>query len=281
MKQKILIAIVFIVISFSGRGETSPSPPNEHNWNNTGSLQCYTANDTITFNNLSDGTIVTDQYQINGVIFSGYKGSTPPVVYDYSPKYSYGKILHSDDWFNPLRINFVDPINVSEYHPAKRIEFDNVVDSIISQNLEVDYISIDVYDSMNVLIYHYLSSSPEHVVLNFDNPRAAYITIDDSANTSFALDNILVDFGTSTIVNEILTDNLNIFPNPFNEHLNFLYESNDLLTITIYDFLFRLVHKKVFSNSLTIDTEHLPIGMYFYELRNYAGLICSGKVIKN
>jgi len=280
MKKKILIAVVFIVISYLGRGQTSPSPLNEHGWNNTGNLKCYAANDTITFNDLTDGTIITNQYRISGVIFSGYNGSSAPVIYDYSPKYSYGKILRSDDWFNPLRIDFVDPINVSEYHPAKRIEFDNVVDSIISQNLEVDYMSIDVYDSTNVLIYHYISSSPEHVVLNFDNPSAAYITIDDSANTSFALDNILVDFGASTYVNEFSSNDIRIFPNPFNEHLNILYESNDLLTFTIYDFLFRLVQKKTFSNSLIIETGHLPTGMYFYELSNFAGLICSGKLIK-
>jgi gliding motility-associated-like protein len=126
----------------------------------------------------------------NGVVFSGYSGSTAPKIYNYGAPTYYGNVLISDNWYNPLRINFTDTSNASIYHLAKKIEFDNIVDYAG----EVDFMSIDVYDSVNILIYHYLSASPEHVVLNFTTPMAAYITIDDSAGTAFVVDNILIDY---------------------------------------------------------------------------------------
>ncbi len=148
--------------------------------------------DTINFTPYPDGTVIITQYLNQGVLFSGYNGSTAPIVHDYDPPPpNYGRTLRSDNWFNPFQISFVDTTNMLLYRLAKRIEFDNVVEF----NGETDYMSIDVYDSSDVLIHHYLSISPERVVFDFGTPSVAYITIDDSASTSFVVDNILVDFG--------------------------------------------------------------------------------------
>ncbi len=304
MKIKIIFNFILIASSFLTNGQSSPPLITNFRNNNVGlnkisslndafTFSLYNTdvhkrksglrlNDTITFNPYNTGTIITTQYLNKGVIFSGFNGSTAPVVYEYSPSLPYGRTLISDNWYNPLRMNFVDTSNSAQYHLAKKIEFDNVVDSTILHNGEVDFMSIDVYDSMNVLIYHYLSSSPEHVVLNFTTPLAAYITIDDSANTAFVLDNILVDFGKATSLNayETFLEKIKIFPNPISNHLIIEIASNKMTTVVLYDIYGKQIFQQVFTNRTSINTEGLADGIYFYQLRDSKGIITTGKVIK-
>ena len=68
----------------------------------------------IDFTADSTGTVNTNQYLNHGVIFSGYAGSNNPIVHEYLAPIPFGKVLHSDDWYNALRINFVDTSNSSK-----------------------------------------------------------------------------------------------------------------------------------------------------------------------
>jgi hypothetical protein len=267
MKTKLRLTILLAMFCLSIKAQTSP-PSVTTIYGLSESKAIASLSDTLTFTPFITGTIITTQYLNKGVVFSGFSGSTDPLVADYIS--SYGRILHSDNWFNPLRMNFVDTLNANQYHLAKRIEFDNVVDSVISSG-EVDYMSIDVYDSMNVLIYHYLSISPEHVVLNFASPVVAYITIDDSSNTAYALDNILVDFGIPTSVHEIFLNDFRIFPNPTNSTLTI---KTDVAWQDATATLTNLEGRVVFSQALTnnqqqsLDIGHLPNGMYFVTVQS-------------
>ena len=281
MKAITIFTFTIITGCLTSNAQTSPLVATSFN-DISESTKIFSFSDTITFTPFSNGTIITNQYLNKGLVFAGYNGSTDPVIEDYSLiGLPYGKVLRSDNWYNALRINFVDTLNGSQYILAKKIEFDNVLDSALVHNKEVDYMSIDVYDSMDILIYHYLSSSHEHVVLNFGTPSAAYIVIDDSAGTAFVIDNILIDNFNSTSIDEpSLFSNL-FFPNPFTDELNFKFTINGIYQVALYDITSRKLAEQQFTNSITLSTEQLVKGIYLYQVRNKNGVIKQGKVVKN
>jgi len=72
-----------------------------------------------------------------------------------------------------------------------------------------------------------------------------------------------------------------IFPNPFSSQLTFGLSSNEKTAIILYDIYSRQVLQQTFTNSITINTEQLADGIYFYELRISKETIAIGKVIKH
>jgi hypothetical protein len=271
LMKTITILTAFISIAALSNAQTPALVAGVSSYN---SDKISSLGDTITFLPYASGTIMNTQYANEGVTFSGFNGSGDPDIYDYGTA-SYGRVLKSDSWYNPLRINFVDTAN-TQYHLAQKIEFDNPV-----AITETDYISVDAYDSMDVLLYHYLSTSPEHVVLNFPSPSVAYITLDDSANTAYIVDNILVDFGTATSVNELSTVNAMIYPNPFTDKLEFTIENAEPMEVTLFDITARKLLQQSFTKALTLNTTSLSKGIYFYEVRNKNGVMKKGKAVKN
>jgi len=222
MKQFTIFTFAFSILLFSVTSNAQTASPAKVTYIRTSSeiQNPKSLTDTITFNGLVSGTTITNQYQNKGVVFTGYAGSGNPVTYDYTG--SYGSVLISDNWYNPLRANFVDTASGIFYHLAQYIAFDNPI------NTEVDYINVDVYDSANVLIYHYLSTSPEHVVINLASPSAAYMVLDDASGTAYVVDNIVVDFGpTSQVgINEAQKNSFTVFPNPSNGTITIANETN-------------------------------------------------------
>jgi hypothetical protein len=208
---------------------------------------------------------MTNQYQDEGVVFSGFNGSTAPLVFDFYPD-PMGRVLRSDNWYNALRVNFIDTLNAFHYQLAKKIEFDNPCSS------EVDYIRVDIYDSLNNHIMHYLSASPEHVVLNFTIPTAAYMVVDDSAETSYVVDNILVDFGNTSNINKISNNNITLSPNPNIGCMHvFITEKSKLEILntegkTIYTFY--TVDKETI-----INTDNIPGGIYILKATSSKGIV--------
>lgn len=87
----------------------------------------------------------------------------------------------------------------------------------------------------------------------------------------------LEDFENKTVIN--------VFPNPFNEKINFeLFPKNNLadLQITIHDNLGKIVHRQIMTeNSLGIDLKVIP-ALYFYQIiaLDSRELIGTGKVLK-
>lgn len=265
MKRTTIFLIIFatIIIAKTGRSQTTPPSEIYKSYISESVKHLYVC-DTINFTPYATGMIINNQYQSEGVIFSGYNGSGDPEVYDYTGEL--GKILHSDDWYNPIRLNFVDTINGSSYFLAKKIEFDNPI------NTETDYISINVYDSLDNLIRHYLSESPEHIVLNFDMPVAAYMVLDDSSHTAYIVDNFLIDFGNTNNINEFNNESIKVYPNPSSGNINVIFPEKAKLEIlniegktirTYYDF----------DSKITIDTEELRTGVYVLKITSSKGVL--------
>ncbi|HKR04011.1 MAG TPA: T9SS type A sorting domain-containing protein [Bacteroidia bacterium] len=72
----------------------------------------------------------------------------------------------------------------------------------------------------------------------------------------------------------------NVYPNPFNDKLNFSCETNENLQVHLYDITARKLLQQTFTNSISINTEQLAKGIYLYEVRNKNGVIKKGKVVK-
>ncbi len=71
-----------------------------------------------------------------------------------------------------------------------------------------------------------------------------------------------------------------IFPNPFSIQLTFKLTDSEQTTVSLYDFLGQQILQQTFTNSTTINTRHMPDGIYFYELRNFKGTLKTGKLVK-
>ena len=183
MKKLLLILLCLPLITLAQQ----TSPPLEY-FNPIHSSYFKSATDTINFSQDLGGTVITNQYIQQGALFSGV-GTLGPQVIDFDTIGNLGKVLHSHNWYDPIRIDFVDTVIGTSINLVQKIGFLNAVWQ------ETDYIKIDVYDQIDNLLYHYLSASPEYVTIDFGIPEAAYMILDDSANTAYVIDNIILDFG--------------------------------------------------------------------------------------
>ncbi|MEP7168848.1 MAG: T9SS type A sorting domain-containing protein [Bacteroidota bacterium] len=70
------------------------------------------------------------------------------------------------------------------------------------------------------------------------------------------------------------------YPNPVTNELNIKTFDNGLSEIIIYDIASRKLFQNIFSKSVSLNTEQLSKGIYFYEIKKKNGLIQKGKVVK-
>src|SRR5882762_4893715 len=110
MKQSLLFSAMLsiVFISASMKAQTTTPFTGTHSNHIPAAGKLFSTSDTITFTGLADGAVVTDQYLHKGVLFSGFDGSGDPVIADFSADFSFGNALHSDTWYNPLMMTFVD-----------------------------------------------------------------------------------------------------------------------------------------------------------------------------
>lgn len=84
-----------------------------------------------------------------------------------------------------------------------------------------------------------------------------------------------------TSVDEVSINSVvKVYPNPFANHLTFIFAANAQTTVTIYNFLGQQILQQTITNSTTINTEQLANGIYFYELRSDKRTLKTGKVVK-
>jgi hypothetical protein len=78
-----------------------------------------------------------------------------------------------------------------------------------------------------------------------------------------------------------VSDPFEIFPNPFRNEISIRNHDNNPSEIILYDIALRNLLQQQFSNTATLNTEHLAPGIYYYEVRNQYGLLKQGKVVKD
>jgi hypothetical protein len=71
-----------------------------------------------------------------------------------------------------------------------------------------------------------------------------------------------------------------IYPNPFSNQLMLQCLTNENLTITLRDIQGQRILQQTYSNSTTLNTVDLAVGIYFYELRTSSGTRKTGMVVK-
>ena len=77
-----------------------------------------------------------------------------------------------------------------------------------------------------------------------------------------------------------------LYPNPFDDKLTAspltpLQGRGEEEELTLFDVFGRVLLRRLFTNSATINTEQLARGIYFYEVRDKDGVGARGKIIKN
>lgn len=76
------------------------------------------------------------------------------------------------------------------------------------------------------------------------------------------------------------TYEVSIYPIPFTNELKIRSSINEPLEVLLFDISSRKILQQEFTNSTTVNTQHLAKGIYLYEVRNKNGLINKGKVVK-
>jgi hypothetical protein len=76
------------------------------------------------------------------------------------------------------------------------------------------------------------------------------------------------------------TDQLNVFPNPFHNIIEFNHESAQEAEVFLYDISARTVMQQKFTQKVALNTEQLANGIYIYEVRDKYGVARKGKVVK-
>ena len=233
--------------------------------------------DTVDFELYPTGTVITNQYQYLGVVFSGAFGSGNPDVYDYGAT-SYTRVLKSDNWYNPIKVSFVDTANALLYDPVSHIEFDN------PENVSGDYIIIDVYDTVGVVVFHGTSFSPQHFTINLGGNNGAYMILDDSMTTAYVVDNIFVSKSTTGIEETVVNNKAVCYPNPFINSTQIFF-NNDIsihnATLLVTDISGSIVKTvdHVSGNQLEFFRRQLSSGMYFLKLMMDGKLVSTGKLL--
>lgn len=80
---------------------------------------------------------------------------------------------------------------------------------------------------------------------------------------------------------EVKYKSLPVFPNPFNDKLNFIMANNQPAVITIYDMAYRKLLQQEFMGVITLNTESFAKGMYLIEAVSKNGEMKTGVVVKD
>jgi hypothetical protein len=85
----------------------------------------------------------------------------------------------------------------------------------------------------------------------------------------------------TTNINKITNESIiSVYPNPISDKLIFDVDNKEVTTITLFDFYGKQLLQKTFSTSITLNTEELQAGIYFFELRGEQNVITYGKILK-
>lgn len=89
-----------------------------------------------------------------------------------------------------------------------------------------------------------------------------------------------VSLSVCTGINEYKNDELTIYPNPVTGTLTVVLDNNEISEIILYDSASGKLFQQKFINSVSLNTENLAKGIYFYEVRNKSGVIKKNKLVK-
>ncbi len=200
------------------------------------------------------------------------------------------KLIYNSCYHFEMYINLA---NVSKFNSNNiGIYFSNVLINGIDNELALPYIpqinNITILDTLNWTLvsgdYNALGGENYIIIGNFyDDPSTTFSVYNPSAihSTSYIyIDDVALIPCIPTRITEQNETLITIFPNPLDDQLVINTNNNDPTEITLYDITSEKILQQNFTNTLTLNTEKLPKGIYIYELRYKNELIKKGKVIK-
>ena len=95
----------------------------------------------------------------------------------------------------------------------------------------------------------------------------------DQAYTNGNAFAIRMNFGASVGINENVTNNVSIYPNPTSDVLNISTNSNNLSELIIKDITGKIVFNKNFNTNITVNTENYAKGVYLIDVKNNLGIV--------
>jgi len=95
----------------------------------------------------------------------------------------------------------------------------------------------------------------------------------DQAYTNGNAFAIRMNFGASVGINENVTNNVSIYPNPTSDVLNISTNSNDLSELIIKDITGKIVFNQNFNTNITVNTENYAKGIYLIDVKNNHGTV--------
>ena len=95
----------------------------------------------------------------------------------------------------------------------------------------------------------------------------------DAAYTNGNAFAIRMNFGANVGINENVTNNVSIYPNPTSDVLNISTNSNDLSELIIKDISGKIVLNQKFNSKITINTENYAKGVYLIDVKNNLGTV--------
>lgn len=278
--MKTILPIVILISTLHAAAQSTPPEffISYHNTAVSASVRDY--GDTIDFQGYNSNTPITDNYWEDGAIFSGHNGSGVPVTYDYG-MYSFTSTLHSDDWYNAMKLRIVDVNDTTISKPISHLSFFNPINS------EIDYIKVTVYDNQDNEVATYLSTSPEWVSIDVPSNDGAYVVFDDSASTAYVID--LVSFlpgGKPTSAEDSLQleTSVMVYPNPVDKSFVIATNSSNssgLGEVRIFNSKGMLVrdYHEVNSSSVVLSKSDFFPGLYFYSIGDSVGKTQQGTFI--
>ena len=82
-----------------------------------------------------------------------------------------------------------------------------------------------------------------------------------------------MNMGANVGINENVTNEVSIYPNPTSDVLNIFTNSNDLSELTVKDITGKIILKQNFNNKITINTENYSKGIYLIDVKNNLGTV--------
>ena len=95
----------------------------------------------------------------------------------------------------------------------------------------------------------------------------------DAAYTNGNALAIRMNFGANVGINENITNNVSIYPNPTSGILNISSDANDWSELIVKDITGKIVLSKKFNSKITINTENYAKGVYLIDVKNNLGTV--------
>jgi hypothetical protein len=147
----------------------------------------------------------------------------------------------------------------------------NIMDTLTWLLVSGDYIS---QGRENYIIIGNFKSDPEtnSIIVNPGGLDHIYCYIDDVSLTEY------LPCNTSAI--DPIKSIINVFPNPVLDELNIFIENNELTELILFDITLRTLIKQTFRGNISLSTNQLKTGVYYYQVKNGNNLEVRGKILK-